>query len=47
MDVQNNIALDKDKLKKDTVELVANEIYDKMTNLFDKMRKKTRYNRRC
>ena len=34
------------KLKKNTIELVANQIYDKMTELFNDPKKIT-YNRRC
>ena len=35
-----DIMLDKDKLKNDTVELVANQIYDKMTKLFNDARQR-------
>ena len=34
-----DITLDRDKLKKDTIELVANQIYDKLTILFNNTRK--------
>ena len=39
-DVEKNIMLDKLRLKKDTIELVANQIYDKMTELFNDMSKR-------
>ena len=32
---------DKDKLKKDTIQLVADQIYDKMTRLFNDKRKRS------
>ena len=35
-----DITLDRDKLKKDTIELVANQIYDKLTILFNNTRKR-------
>ena len=35
-----DIKLDKDKLKKDTIILVANQIYDKITKLFNDKREK-------
>ena len=40
MDVRNDLTLNKNKLKKDTVELVENQIYDKMTKLFTDTRKR-------
>ena len=39
-DVEKNITLDKLRLKKDMIELVANQIYDKMTELFNDMSKR-------
>ena len=39
-DVEYNITIDKLKLKKYMIELVANEIYDKTTKLFNKTRKR-------
>ena len=39
-DVEKNITLDKLRLKKDTIELVANQIYDKMTKLINDTRKR-------
>ena len=38
--MEKNITLDKLRLKKDTIELVANQIYDKMTNVFNDTRKR-------
>ena len=35
-----DITLDKDKLKKDTIKLVVNQIYDKMTTLFNYARQR-------
>ena len=35
-----NITLEKRKVKEDTIELVANQVYDKMTKLFNEMRKR-------
>ena len=35
-----NITLEKNKVKKDTIELVANQIYDKITMLFNERRKR-------
>ena len=37
----------KDALKHDTIELVANQIYDKLTILFKQYKKKIWYTRRC
>ena len=39
-DVKKNITIDKLRLKEDMVELVANQIYDKMTNLFNDTRQR-------
>ena len=39
-DVEKNIKTDKLRLKKDTIELVANQIYDRMTKLFNDTRKR-------
>ena len=38
-DVEKNITLDKHKLKKGTIELFANQIYDSITKLFNERRK--------
>ena len=35
-----NITLEKCKVKEDTIELVANQIYGKITNLFNERRKR-------
>ena len=35
-----NITLEKRKVKEDTIELVANQIYDKITKLFNERRKR-------
>ena len=35
-----NITLEKHKVKEDTIELVANQIYDKITKLFNERRKR-------
>ena len=40
-DVEKNITLDKLRLKKDTIVPVANQIYDKMTKLFNDTRKRS------
>ena len=40
-DVEKNIMLDKLRLKKDTIELVASQIYDRMTKLFNDTRKRS------
>ena len=37
--MEKNITLDKLGLKKDTIELVANQIYDKITKLYNDTRK--------
>ena len=39
-DKKKNIMLEKRKLKEDMIELVANQIYDKMTELFNDTRKR-------
>ena len=39
-DVEENVELDKGRLKKDMVELIANQIYDKLTKLFNDTRKR-------
>ena len=39
-DVEKNITIDKLRLKKDTIELVANQIYDRMTKLFNDTRER-------
>ena len=39
-EVEKNITLDKLRLKKDTIETVANQIYDKMTELLNNARKR-------
>ena len=36
--MEKNITLDKLRSKKDTIELVTNQIYDKMANLFNDKR---------
>ena len=46
MDV-GDIMLVKRKVKKDTIELVANQIYDKITKLTNDRRKKIRYKEKC
>ena len=38
--MEKNITLDKPRLKNNTIELVANQIYDKMTKLFNDTRKR-------
>ena len=42
-----NITLKKNKVKDDTIELAANQIYDKIIKLFNERRKKIRYKGRC
>ena len=39
-DEENNMTLEKCKLKEDTIELVTDQIYDKMTKLFNDRRKR-------
>ena len=39
-DEENNIMLEKHKLKEDTIELVADQIYNKMTKLFNDTRER-------
>ena len=46
-DLENNIILEKDKVRKDTIELISNQMYDKITKLFKWQEKKIRYKRRC
>ena len=41
-DVEYNIKIDKLKIEKDTIELVADQTYDKMTKLFNDTRKRLR-----
>ena len=38
--VENDITHEKDELKEDTIELAVNQIYDKMTKLFNDTRKR-------
>ena len=39
-DFDKNVTIEKSKMKKDTIQLVANEIYDKVINLFNNTREK-------
>ena len=41
-DLEKNITLEKSKMKKDTIQLVADEIYDKMIKLFDDTRENSK-----
>ena len=38
-DVEKNITLEKREMKEDTIELIANQMYDKITKLFNDRRK--------
>ena len=39
-DLENNIMLEKSKVKKDTIELISNQMYDKIAKLFNHRRKR-------
>ena len=40
-DEENNIIIEKDKMKKDTTELILNQMYDKITMLINDRRKRS------